>query len=676
MKIRRTTERTGHAGDRLQMTAVTDGTRVASSSGLRTRRHKAGDGEPGRARLVGRMTHGTSETTASARRLYRRAQRMSSASRLLRALCLAVCIPFLALLAAAVPASASTQGPEILSVSFSGSTTAPTVTVEGVRLHVPGTLAAGCGASGSDFAPGALLVADTTSHLWTPGGTWFAGEVGDCVGLDLESVSATKVVFTFGNGYGEVPGYLLEPGDGFTVTMYGSSYSGVVSYPGESTIASRVLALLAPALSGTAPSIPNVATDGVYLSQVNGPVYAAANSSFPFEPASSIKVVIALLAMEDVSKGLVSLTSPIPHYVETGYPCPTSPSQIVDYTPLWNAIQLMMYDSNNWYTRDLEQYFGVAALNAFAQSLPLPNTAFATSPYPPGFNPIGIGCSPSAQPPNPTTLDGNTFSLADAGRVWQTASELPAPYSDEFFELVAGRENSNDIGADSGYWYRLETIAAQEAPATMSAAELQWFDEHMSTNSKEGDYGWSLTEAPWGRQWHVLTGISEIPSCIDHEIDESDYNWGFFIDAADEMAGGGVIEAAFNAAKDELQRDLIQSSLSDWEACAPSSPTVAVKGVRLKIRSAGASSAMFNGKVATITDSDGHAIPPSLKASISWGDGTPSQVAVVSRGAHGLSVDAWHAFAPGHATGTATITVSGTEPGDVPVTATSHWTVR
>jgi hypothetical protein len=567
-------------------------------------------------------------------------------------------------------ATAKAQAATITGVSVAGQVSAPVVTVRGSGFGTqPSADPAGCGASGSDFAGTALSLENVTSHLWTPGGTWFAGLDGDCVGLTVRSYTPTKIVFGFGSDYGEVPGYLLEEGDRFTVTVNGAARTAVAHYPGDSTTTGRVLALLEPALSGIAPGVPHAASDGVYLEKLGGPVLAASDSTFAFEPASSIKVVIALYAMSQVAKGALAITQPIPHYEEKGYPCPTAPSEVLSQTPLWRAIQEMMYYSNNWYTRDLEQYFGVGALNTFLHTLGVQDTSFATSTYPPGFNVIGIDCAPTYPPPNPVTLDENKLTLADATIVWRAAHELPAPYSSEFSELVVGTRVANDTAGDSGGWDRLKAIAAQEAPAAMSASDLQSFYDHMSTNDKGGDYYWGLTAPGWGRQWHVLTGITEVPTCTGGFVSESSYAWGYFVSAVDE-SGGHQIGAAMGAAEDELQREVIRDALRTWKRCAPP-PDPAISAVGVIIGTGW--DLPYNGPVARVVDDSQELDASELKASIGWGDGTPAQIATVTGGPHEFTVWAWRPFNEAIPRGLATVTVSDTDPAAVAKTVFTTW---
>src|SRR5271155_5873021 len=63
---------------------------------------------------------------------------------------------------------------------------------------------------------------------------------------------------------------------------------------------------------------PGGGTQGVYLRQLGGSVLANSNSTFAYEPASSIKPVIALYALEQVEHGHAHLTDQIPEINESG----------------------------------------------------------------------------------------------------------------------------------------------------------------------------------------------------------------------------------------------------------------------------------------------------------------------------------------------------------------------
>ncbi len=115
-----------------------------------------------------------------------------------------------------------TAPPTINSVSFTGTASAPTVTISGSNLGAePVGSPAGCSTTGDNFPGASLTFNDTT-------GSWGAGTGGDCIGLVVSSYSSSQVVYQFGSGY-NVYG-TANSGDAFNVTVQGATYTGTVVY--------------------------------------------------------------------------------------------------------------------------------------------------------------------------------------------------------------------------------------------------------------------------------------------------------------------------------------------------------------------------------------------------------------------------------------------------------------
>jgi hypothetical protein len=115
-----------------------------------------------------------------------------------------------------------TAPPTINSVSFTGTASAPTVTISGSNLGTePTGSSAGCSTTGDNFPGASLTFNDST-------GSWGAGTGGDCIGLVVSSYSSSQVVYQFGSGY-NVYG-TANSGDAFNLTVQGATYSGTVAY--------------------------------------------------------------------------------------------------------------------------------------------------------------------------------------------------------------------------------------------------------------------------------------------------------------------------------------------------------------------------------------------------------------------------------------------------------------
>ena len=116
-----------------------------------------------------------------------------------------------------------TAGPRITSVTFSGSASAPTVTINGANLGTePAGSAAGCGATGDTF--GTSLFFTESTQAWT------GGEAGDCIGLVVSSYSPTRIVYGFGSYYDTNGLGPANPGDHYTLSVLGKTFSGTIAY--------------------------------------------------------------------------------------------------------------------------------------------------------------------------------------------------------------------------------------------------------------------------------------------------------------------------------------------------------------------------------------------------------------------------------------------------------------
>jgi Beta-lactamase enzyme family len=410
--------------------------------------------------------------------------------------------------------------------------------------------------------------------------------------------------------------------------------STVCSNP--STIASCVMKILSPAGG----------TQGVFLQQLGGSVLASDNASFQFEPASSIKALVALYAMTQVEHGTVRLTTHIPMVKTSGGPDDCPPGTIDGTEPLGTALQQMMQVSDNNRTEELMEYFGVANLNSFAVSLGLTGTHFQTSADPPGFN--VIGCLSYGFDPLPATVDGNTMTLRDAATIWGDIASLPAPYADAFYELSAGRDMFNSQGYDfTGTWPILTALAGQLAPVGLSAAQLASFEDRMTVSVKGGSYDvYDCTTGPsCEATWWVFAGNAEIPSCNGTSVQDNDYVWGYFVNDsvgsynsnADDTIGG----TAFFNAEGQVLTAPIAAGLAGWSSCAPTAtPTLQIKKAVLDTPK----TVDIGTTLTDVSDADPSDITEDLSGTIKWGDGGSSFL-TVSRGEGWFQIHGWHKYA-------------------------------
>lgn len=390
---------------------------------------------------------------------------------------------------------------------------------------------------------------------------------------------------------------------------------------------------------------PGGGTQGVFLQELGGSVLASDNASFQFEPASSIKALIALYAMTQVEAGTVRLTTKIPMVSTPGGPDDCPPGTIDGKEPLWTALQQMLQVSDNNRTEELMEYFGVGNLNAFATSLGLTCTLFRTSPNPPGFN--VIGCLSYGYNPLPSTVDGNTMTLQDAATIWGDIASLPTPYADTIYELAAGRDMYNSQGYDfTGTWPILTSLASELALGRLTSAQLTSFEDRMTVSVKGGSYDVDdCTSGPsCEATWWVFAGNAQIPSCNGTSTQENNYAWGYFVNDsvgpydsnADDTIGG---TAFFNAEGQVLAAPIAQG-IAGWASCAPTvTPVLQVKKAELNTKK----TVDIGTTLTTVSDTDPTDITEDLNGTIKWGDGTSSFL-TISGGDGSFQVHGWHVY--------------------------------
>lgn len=384
----------------------------------------------------------------------------------------------------------------------------------------------------------------------------------------------------------------------------------------------------------------------MYLRQVDGPTLASVNASYSFEPASSIKALVALYAITRVARGLAKLTDQVPQIDEFGglEDCPLR--RIVGTEPLGTAIREMMQRSDNNRTLELMQYFGVGALNAFAASLGLRDTRFGIVQGSPGFTPIGCE-RPWRGPRFPNTLTGNTMPLVDAAKLWSDVASLPALYSDELYQLSAGRDMYNDLGYDwDGIWPAVADVAQKVLPAKVGPLAFDSFVSDISVTYKGGEYEeWYCTRGPKCQATGFSReGIASISRCVGGRLEFADYLWGYFIsrsvgrriaNANDTRAG-----EAMNAASGWVLAAVMRKDFSSWGHCAPvGMPTLTLRGHDL----VDSPDIELRATLGTFADSDPADIAQDFVASIRWGDGTTS-FATVTGGRGSFALHGWHSY--------------------------------
>ena len=290
-------------------------------------------------------------------------------------------------------------------------------------------------------------------------------------------------------------------------------------------------------------------TDGVkglYLKEVDKPVLANLEDSYPFEPASSIKAALHLYTLRQVQAGTTSLSNVIPKYMPpVGTSCPGN--TLSGSETISTALREMMWHSDNTRTREISDTFGVQNINTMmTQTVGMSNSR---------INHI-LGCG--GPTPNQTTLD-------DMGRLYEKVADgtlLNAANRDMFFGLMAGKSEYQQEGYDWTHLWDTEipTIIDQEAPAGMPASLKQAFKSRMNLAYKAGDYKLCTSDGCATYVDHIsIAGWAEIPFCGSSNPAFRQYVFGLFIyNSTNDTTSSNT----FNATKAELLREQIHAGLA------------------------------------------------------------------------------------------------------------------
>jgi hypothetical protein len=302
---------------------------------------------------------------------------------------------------------------------------------------------------------------------------------------------------------------------------------------------------------------------GAYLAPTSSPgsPLVAFNSGYRFEPANTIKVLYLLYALKQVQAGADSLSSSFTYYVSPSDPtnpgvCPQQswevPANAVT-TTLGNALQLMMYNSDNRVTRGMEERYGIANVQAMAASLGLSHTSLA-QPF--------IGC----------TFQGavrNELTASDVARLYSLVKqklELNAQYTKLFFNDELG-------GVPSSTDYLVTVIDQEAAKLGKSSQVAAAFASQVVNHWKAGGYVICMaSDCSAYKADYSVAGVLTLPAkTTTGTVVPKSYAYSDFVNdlyvpckwnsgcAADTAAG-----AMIGHVVDEAARPAIDKALKNW----------------------------------------------------------------------------------------------------------------
>jgi hypothetical protein len=318
----------------------------------------------------------------------------------------------------------------------------------------------------------------------------------------------------------------------------------------------RIQTVLKPGLGG--------GTYGAYLEAVGGPEIVGFNENFRFEPASGIKVLYFLHAMQLVQAGTENLDTPnaFTYYVDPSDPtnpdvCPDPawevPANAV-HTTLRDALTKTMVDSDNRTTRGLFLRYGMAPENALAASIGMSNTALRQSR-------IGCGFVGAVR---------NDFTLADAGKLYEDVANgtlLDAPDAATFNQIMIGGTPpaSSTLG---------DIVRAEAASLGKSPADAASFIADIDYREKGGTYFFCLVNGCTTYKTDMMvSGCITLPFKSSGTIVPTSFVYGRFVNdlvipcvvnsgCAAETKARSAIDTLGTGA--ETFRSEIRAALSTW----------------------------------------------------------------------------------------------------------------
>lgn len=362
---------------------------------------------------------------------------------------------------------------------------------------------------------------------------------------------------------------------------------------------------------------------GFYLKEVNGPVLGALNDAFVFEPASAIKIVMAVYAMTQVQQGNLTLLDWMPEFdphnfcafqqltlgiadgVTTtftgslpqnygepidagsvkvtagtisaednggGQMAGSGVSGTIDYTtgsvtltfevPPATGTQLLVYETLQAAIKQMMWNSDNARADMFIHQFgPTTLTSFAQS--------LGmintevnwyVDCSGGQH---------NHLTLDDAGHLYEGLANgtiLNWTTAQTLFGLMAGKQYDF-----SGIWGSLQTMINEinsAASNSVSAAQLQAFIDGIQLSYKPGGYTYGPTSVdPDGSSAYSDTGLDgwiEIPFCDGDEQSSKQYVFGFFVECTSPTGSQAWAQMGAGA---EILREQVTASLATWAQC-------------------------------------------------------------------------------------------------------------
>ena len=278
---------------------------------------------------------------------------------------------------------------------------------------------------------------------------------------------------------------------------------------------------------------------GFFLKEVNGPILAQMRPDTVFEPASTMKTLYHVHAMRRVLLNAATLGQLINKPTACGVP---GSNQSLSLT-----LRQMMENSDNYSTLAISNFFGLANINATANSLGMSSTNVNFT----------IGC----QGPSPES----ELTLRDLTTLHeQVANGYLGNQRDNFYDLMA---NGSPDGLTFPSWGTQTLNARINAEAValgFPASVRDAFKARLDIAYKPGGIGWT-NPGPW-TFYFAEGGYMKVPfKTSAGVVTYREYTFGvfnyLFTGAANEVPGRN----AMGDAELELVWDRVKAAMATWD---------------------------------------------------------------------------------------------------------------
>lgn len=284
----------------------------------------------------------------------------------------------------------------------------------------------------------------------------------------------------------------------------------------------------------------------------------ADNSYFRFEPASAIKVLYLLYTLQQLG---VNLGGPITYY----WPNSNNPTATVcpylavpevpenaQQTTFLNALTQMMQNSNNVFARAFALRWGLAPVQAMAESLGMTNTHLRQAYIGCLFTPGGVR---------------NELTLEDAAKLYSSvdrAVSLSGAARDMFFQILI----TWSPGSAGEYF---GPVVTQEAEALGKLSILPQFLAQMNVKWKDGYYTICMSSSCDLVKLDIsIAGWMSLPFSVDNGVQNRSYLFGAIVNdlycpcAGDTCAPVNDAGSEVYANAAEAARGTIIQALETW----------------------------------------------------------------------------------------------------------------